>query len=192
MGIYCIERKIISCTSNCKKASLVGIKYTFKSLKPYEPLYDILIECMSNTNNHASPDNDGKCNWWLYVYNEPGTNITSYSFLDLGVGIFKSAVVQNYIKQLFKGSTIYKNINLVEELLNGKIQSRIDEDKEIRGKGIPQIVSYAKLETFKEFYLITNDVKINIKTGVKIQLDFNLSGTFLLGNTTELKILLWK
>lgn len=162
-----------------KNASLTGIEHVFGKREPFEPLYEILIECMSNTNNHANLHNQGKCNWWLYVYSDPNQNITSYTFLDLGVGIFKSAVLQNYLKSTFKGTPLYKNINLVDDLLAGKIQSRIDKDKEIRGKGIPQIVDHAKLANFRSFYIIANDVKINLKNGSKTQLAHNLSGTVL-------------
>lgn len=162
-----------------QKAALIGIRHTFGNEEPYEPLYNILIECMSNTNNHASLKSTEKCNWWLYVYNDPVSGNTSYSFLDLGVGIFDSVVVQGYLKQFLKGTIAYKNIKIVDELLSGKIQSRVDEDNEIRGKGIPQIVEYSKTRTFKEFYIITNDVKINLKTSDREQLDYNFSGTFL-------------
>lgn len=162
-----------------QKAALTGIKHTFENENPYEPLYDILIECMSNTNNHASLNSIKKCKWWLYVYNDPISKNTSYSFLDLGVGIFDSVIVQGYLKKLFKGTIAYRNINIVDDLLAGKIQSRVDEDNEIRGKGIPQIVEHSKLENFKEFYIITNDVKINLKTSVSEQLNSNFSGTFL-------------
>jgi len=161
-----------------QKASIKGILHTFGNENPYEPLYDILIECMSNTNNHASPNNTKKCKWWLYVYNDPYTKNTSYSFLDLGVGIFDSMIVKSYIKKTFKGTPLYKNIKLVDDLLTGKIQSRVEEDREIRGKGIPQIVEYSKKETFKEFLIITNDVKMNLKTSEREQLDYNFGGTF--------------
>ena len=162
-----------------QKAALIGIRHTFENEEPYEPLYNILIECMSNTNNHASLKTNENCIWWLYVYNDPVSKTTSYSFLDLGVGIFDSVVVQGYLKQLLKGTFVYRNINIVDELLSGKIQSRVDEDNEIRGKGIPQIVEYSKKSTFKEFYIITNDVKINLKTTEREQLDYNFGGTLL-------------
>ena len=165
-------------TEIAKEASLTGIKNVFDNNKPYEPLYNTIIECMSNTNNHANLKHQGQCNWWLYVYNDPNSKSTSYSFLDLGVGIFRSTVMENYIKNLAKNTGLYKNINLVDDLLKGKIQSRILIDKEIRGKGIPEIVKHSKLKHFKSFYLITNDVKIDLKTGEKTQLDFSLHGTF--------------
>ncbi|MEI6766360.1 MAG: hypothetical protein WCM76_12015 [Bacteroidota bacterium] len=43
-----------------KEACLIGIKHTFKNEEIYEPLYDILIEAMQNTNNHAGLDTSGK------------------------------------------------------------------------------------------------------------------------------------
>ena len=49
----------------------------------------------------------------------------------------------------------------------------------IRGKGIPQIVDNARAECFKSFYIITNDVKINLKTQHKEQLRYPLKGTLL-------------
>jgi hypothetical protein len=162
-----------------KNAALVGIRHVFKNDKPFDPLYEILIECMSNTNNHANLETQGKCNWWLYVYSDPNKRITSYSFLDLGVGIFESAVVQSYLKNLFRNTPFYKNISLVDDLLAGEIQSRIGKDNEIRGKGIPQIVEHADSKHFKAFYIIANDVKIDLKTKSREQLKHKLNGTFL-------------
>lgn len=162
-----------------QRAALTGMRHTFGNDVPYEPLYDVLIECMSNTNNHASSKVSKKCNWWLYVYSDPSTKISSYSFLDLGVGIFESMIVRNYIRNIMKGNLLWKNITFVDDLLSGKIQSRIEEDREIRGKGIPQIVEYSRLDTFKKFVIITNDVKIDLKTFEREQLDCDFKGTFL-------------
>lgn len=161
------------------EASLIGIRHVFGNEKPFEPLYEILIECMSNTNDHADLIIQGKCKWWLYVYSNPKKKITSYTFVDLGVGIFKSAVVQNHLKNLLKGTILYRNINLVDALLAGKIQSRIGKDNEIRGKGIPQIVEHSISKHFKTFYIISNDVKINLKNGDREELQHTLDGTLL-------------
>lgn len=161
------------------EATIRGINHTHLSMKDTDPVYDTLIECMQNTNNHASGNRYGNCNWWLYVYNDPIENVTKYSFVDLGVGIFKSLVANGLFKKFFKSVSLLPNIQLVEDLLSGKIQSRIDEDNELRGKGIPQIVEYAKTDYFKRFYIIANDVKINVKTGEKWQLNNNMNGTFL-------------
>jgi hypothetical protein len=161
------------------KSSQIGIKHTFESDDQYEPLYNILIELMSNTNNHASKTNDFHCKWWLYVYTDPKSKNTSYTFLDLGVGIIDSMEDKGYLNRLYKKSPFYSDKKVVEDLLSGKIQSRIDIDNEIRGKGIPQILGYSKLDEFKEFYIISNKVKINLKSHQFDALQYNFRGTLI-------------
>lgn len=143
-----------------------------------EPVYNIFIELMSNTHHHANLNKYGSSKWWLYLFNDEENEEISLSFLDLGVGIFKSLIVQSYIKKLGLNLKLVDNTILVPELLSGKIQSRIEIDREIRGKGIPQIVEYSKLDCFEEFYLISNNIKIDLKTNTSTKLKENLMGTF--------------
>lgn len=160
-----------------KEASITGLAHVHGDIKPFPPLYEILVEAMSNTHNHANLGLQGECKWWLYVYNDPHKKTSSYSFVDLGVGIFGSAVVQIYARIL--NLITFSNDRLVDDLLEGKIHSRIEKDKELRGKGIPQIVKHAKHPHFKVFYIITNNVKIDLKTGGRETLHNNFKGTFL-------------
>lgn len=166
-----------------QSASLQGIRHVFGNERPYEPLYNVLIECMSNTNNHASISGDDKTFWWLYVYNDAEKKTTAYSFLDLGVGIFASIERQSYFSSFlsrFLGNSFGgRYIDLVPDLLAGRIQSRIDEDNEIRGKGIPQIVDHSQKEAFKKFFIVSNDVKIDLKSQESEQLKHPFAGTFL-------------
>src|SRR5680860_582016 len=53
------------------------------------------------------------------------------SILDLGVGIFKSAHTKNYLEKILKFTGLQKNIDLVDDLLAGKIHSRIEKDREL-------------------------------------------------------------
>jgi hypothetical protein len=159
-----------------RDATLAGVKNTFGTSGTFDPLYDILIELMSNTGGHANPAKKNTCDWWLYVYKDPKSNITSYTFLDLGVGIFESKEVKGYIAQFLK-DTVHRNINMVDKLLSGEIKSRMIVDNEIRGKGIPEIVGYSKMAEFREFYILTNNVKINLKTGEREELSYDLEGT---------------
>lgn len=160
-----------------KEACLYGTNHVFKNANPIPELYEILVEAMSNTNNHASSNFADKTKWWLYTYNNPdGT--TSYSFVDLGVGIFNSLPVKAY-KKLWRKMIGAHNVDLVEDLLNGKIKSREKVDNELRGKGIPQIAYNSQAELFRRAYIITNDVKINLKTRLSEKLAINLHGTFI-------------
>lgn len=156
-----------------------GTKYVLDKATPLDSLYEILIEMMSNTNNHADLHIKGSCYWWLYVYNNPERKVTSYTFLDLGVGIFKSAAVSNFLKNMARGTVFYPNTRIAEDLLAGKIKSRAEIDADIRGKGIPQIVDNAQESYFGEFYIISNDVKMNLKTMEITGLKNPLSGTLL-------------
>jgi len=161
-----------------KNSCILGLEHVFKEIKPFPPLYEILIECMSNTHNHANLNIQGECKWWLYVYNNPKTKTTSYSFLDLGVGIFESTHIKNYITKILKIIGAYQNIDLVDDLLKGKIHSRIEIDRELRGKGIPQIVNHSKNTCFRNFFIITNNVKIDLTNRINTTLKQDFNGTF--------------
>ena len=161
-----------------KSACIAGIRHSLKTSEPFEPLYEIIIECMQNTNNHASSNEEEEIKWWMFVYNDKETGISKYSFLDLGVGIFESITVKNYINKVAKKMGVLPNTHFVKDLLDGNILSRIEKDKEIRGKGIPQIVEHSKFKKFKEFKIITNNVKIDLKNKSHKKLKNNFSGTF--------------
>lgn len=60
-------------------------------------LYEILIECMANTNNHASVKGDVIYGWWLCSFYLPEEDCVAVVFLDLGVGIFDSLPVKQFM-----------------------------------------------------------------------------------------------
>lgn len=161
-----------------KKACILGTEHVFGSSKPFSDLYEMLIEAMSNTNNHASNNsNANQFKWWLYTYNAPNGH-TMYTFIDLGVGIFDSIPVQIF-KRIKKVVGLEHNTDLVSDLLDGKIKSREKIDNKIRGKGIPQIAANSNSQHFTRAYIISNDVKINLKDKTAEALEHNFSGTML-------------
>lgn len=139
-------------------------------------LYNLLVEAMSNTMNHADKKRSN-INWWLYYYIEESTQTLKYSFIDLGIGIFNSANFEsfrNIAKHLYIGNQL-----LVEPFLEGKIISSRETDREISGKGVKQIISCANLPEFTKFIIITNDIKIDVKTRQSERLYHNFEGTFI-------------
>lgn len=160
-----------------KEACLYGTKHVFSSTEPFSDLYEMIIEAMSNTNNHANKKHEGTTKWWLYTYNDPNGK-TCYSFIDLGVGIFDSLPVNRY-KKLTNWIGISHNVDLVQDLLDGKIKSREIIDNDLRGKGIPQIARNSQQDVFGRAYIISNDVKINLKTRDAEKLKSNFQGTCL-------------
>lgn len=162
-------------TAIAKEVCIKGLLHTFKSDEIFEPLYDILIECMSNTHNHADPAEDGVYDWWLYTYFDTNTGVSYYSFFDLGIGIFESISVKDY-KQVMRNIGITRNVQLINDLYQGKIKSRTHLPE--RGKGLPQIHSYANHPNFKNLTLITNNVYSNMSNNKSFELELNFSGTF--------------
>ncbi len=138
-------------------------------------LYNLLVEAMSNTFNHANKTET--MNWWLYYYHDHNSNTMKFSFIDLGVGIFKSASFDSYRKVI--SHIVPGNKLLVQPFLEGKIISSRQTDKAISGKGVKQIIDCANLPEFKKFLIITNDLKIDVKTKQSQELSDNFAGTFI-------------
>lgn len=158
-----------------RMACIKWTKHTFGHEKPCDFLYNIITECMGNTNNHANLGKWEKCSWWLWDYPEENSKITSYTFLDLWVWIFDSIVVGRYkkIQQLFSNSL------LIDDLLSGKIWSRLEKDNSMRGRGIPIMANYAKIDTLRRFYIVSNDMKIDLCKGTAERLQYNFKWTLL-------------
>lgn len=142
-----------------------------------DPLYNLLSEAMSNTKNHAN-NNQVNTNWSLYWYFDEAEEKLKYSFIDLGIGIFKSASFKTYRETINEIFSI-GNVLLVKPFLNGDITSSREKDKAISGKGVKQILSCAKLPEITKFIIITNDIKIDVKTQKGTQLSGNFEGTFI-------------
>lgn len=139
-----------------KRAGRIAVAHLFGDGRRIRPLYEVLIECMANTNNHANTSRRGVYDWWLFVYNDPSKRRSIFVFLDLGVGIFKSLPVQRFWKDPFRSVGLRGNLSIVEKLLAGEISSRTG--KRERGKGIPKINEHACGGTFSQFFMISNDV----------------------------------
>lgn len=137
-----------------------------------------LSELMENTDHHANPEKEASVKWWLYSKLEEEERMV-FSFLDLGVGIFESAPVKGYINNILKSTGLSDNSYLAKELLHGRIKSRSRRDNEIRGKGLPEILNNAKLDKFSDFYIISNNIKIDLKTHKITRLKHNLRGTLI-------------
>lgn len=161
-----------------KKACMLSVKDSTHIDDTVSDLFEMLVEAMSNTNNHANNDDvSKKIKWWLYTYNAPdGT--TAYTFIDLGVGIFDSVPATKY-KRFKRYIGIDHNIDIVPDLLAGKIKSREEVDNDIRGKGIPQIAENSQNSNFTRAFIISNNVKIDLKTKTAEKLSENFLGTLL-------------
>ncbi len=157
-----------------KEACIIGLRHVFQNEDIFDPMFDILIEIMQNTNNHAG-ETRGEYDWWLHIYNDPDTGTSKYTFLDLGFGIFESIPAQNFKRKLSKAIGLTNNTDLVKPLFNGEIKSRTARPE--RGKGIPQVYESSQDKSFNEFIMISNNVHVNLKNLKTTKLNYNFSGT---------------
>ena len=158
-----------------REACLYALRHVYGNSEPVEPLYDILIEVMQNTNNHAGLER-GKYDWWLNIFNDPNSKKSTFTFVDLGAGIFESLPVKTFKKKFIEMFGLTNNLKLVPKLFNGEIKSRTARPE--RGKGIPQIFECSQDNVFSKFLLISNDVYADLKdNGNNRLLDQNFDGT---------------
>lgn len=162
---------------NAKLACQKAVKYTLKSEIKFQPIYEILIECMANTHNHANIENEGHYDWWLFQHHDPESCKTIFSFIDSGVGIFNSLPVKNFKRKFMEKTGITDNTALVPRLLSGEIKSRTGLKE--RGKGLPLIYDHSKNEQIGEFKIIANDVYADLKTGKNFKMQHKFKGSLL-------------
>jgi hypothetical protein len=157
-------------------AGKLAVSHIFKDGRRIRPLYEVLIECMANTNNHADAQGKrGLYDWWLFVYNDPDRNRSVFTFLDLGVGVFRSLPVRSFIRDAMQRVGMRSNLDLLPKLFAGEISSRTLQEE--RGKGIPRIHEHARGGTFTRFVMITNDVYTDMTTGNSFILGEPFHGT---------------
>jgi hypothetical protein len=157
-----------------KDACLIGLRHTFQSEEIFDPMFDVLIEIMQNTNNHAG-ETRGEYDWWLHIFNDPDTKVSKYTFLDLGVGIFNSLPAISFKNKLAKSFGLTHNVDLVKPLFKGDIKSRTARPE--RGRGIPQVFESSQDKGFGKFIMISNDVYVDLKSMQTKKLNNNFSGT---------------
>lgn len=144
--------------------------------KPHFSTYRVLIESMSNTHNHAAREYAGNQTWWATVYADHISGRACYTFLDIGVGIFRSMKV-NPFRRLYRKLGARNNVALLKDILDGKVESRTR--KNYRGKGLPAINRLLKEGKIHSLVIITNDVYANVSTGDFRVLPTEFAGTLL-------------
>lgn len=169
------KNKIVD-TEIAQKARILTSTKTFgDSNIKIQALYRTIIECMANTNKHAYIDGPSQ-KWWLSVYYNPETRITSFAFCDTGVGIFKSANLEKWSKVAIKiGLT--SNRSILQKILTGQISS--STGLPYRGKGLPKIFSDYKANKLQRLCIAANDTFADYNNGTFVDLKDELNGTFL-------------
>ena len=154
----------------------IGTEANYGAPRHHFSTYRVLIESMSNTHNHAGKQHAGTKTWWATVYADKLTGRVCYTFLDVGVGIFRSIKI-GAMRHLYRLAGVTSNTRILRDILEGKVES--STGVAYRGKGIPAIYRLFQEGRILSLVIIANDVYANLTTGDFRVLPTEFAGTLL-------------
>jgi len=132
-------------------------------------IHPIIIEIVTNTADHASPDKNHTLPWIVNTYETKDSNgkkIKQYCIIDMGVGIYETLIDKANSQQQGKSlwHTIIKRENSQGEFFKQAIPKGLQSTSlPQRGKGIKYIYDIVSKDgMYKRFEIITNKTKINL------------------------------
>lgn len=140
-------------------------------------IYRTLVECMANTRDHASDAGKQHVPWWTTVYFNEQDKRACFTFLDNGIGIFKSIRLKKFVHIFTKTFGANPNKRVLREILEGTLPSSTGIP--YRGKGLPSIYRAFKRGQISRLIIISNDVYANLETGLFLELKNQFRGTLL-------------
>lgn len=153
--------------------------------KTYPNIQSLLIELMTNTQNHASNEPGVNKHWWLSANYDKEKDVIFFSFIDYGVGILESINSKSekncFHKALKKLGLLLggkQDIDILEKLLNGEVHKIIESFEKHRGKGLPFIKKMNEENFISNLKIITNGVFGNITCNKYEELRNKLNGTY--------------
>jgi hypothetical protein len=174
-----------------------GTKSILGSSQKCTAAYSTLIECMANTRNHASGRNEHKKwqaikkrppeLWWATVYADTGRKKICFTFVDTGVGIFRSVRIGTVrrIYEFVSGGS--NDPEILRDMLLGKVPS--STRLSFRGKGLPYINRLAMERRISSLVIVANDVYANVNSGVFEKLHAPFHGTLSFARLQSLETL---
>ena len=147
-----------------------GTKGVFGASQKNTAAYSTLIECMANTRNHAAGrENPNKPKvkktpetWWATVYADEGRKKVCFTFVDTGVGIFRS-VRLGMVRKVYDFLGGKKDTDILQDMLHGRVPSSTRFS--YRGKGLPFINRLATEGRITSLVIVANDVFANVSLG---------------------------
>jgi hypothetical protein len=146
--------------------------------------YSTLIECMANTRGHAAGRSELKMpqqrrppeTWWATVYADTGRKRVCFTFVDTGVGIFRS-VRLGVVRKIYDFFGGKDDTDILRDMLEGKVPS--STTLSFRGKGLPYMNRLAHEKRISSFVIVANDVYANVSSGNFEKLPIPFHGTLI-------------
>lgn len=143
-----------------------------------------LLELMHNTHDHAG-ESKGERLWWLSVEHNKQEKEVTFSFIDFGVGIFRSLEnkgpneplygAMGYIKQLFPW--VKTQAQTLQLILEEKVHLT-QTNEYYRGKGLAKIYSLYRQNMISSLSIISNNASFNAEKNDYHVVSKEFMGTF--------------
>ena len=150
-------------------------KHTTVTKSCADACFQNLVELMTNTHNHAAGKKTrGKewrrrhrKTWFASVYCREGK--AYFNFIDLGVGILKSAPARSLVRRIQKMDAItsYGHSRLLSDAFRGLVGSATGAPG--RGLGLPRMLKDAEEDKLSNLQVLTSDT-----VGTVVDLDFRV------------------
>lgn len=165
------------------------VKYASESVwgepRRCQGIQKTLLELMHNTYDHAGMSKGDK-HWWLSVEHDQVNKEVIFSFIDFGVGIFRSlrnkgpqeplyGVWQKIIEKYPLATSQVEKLKLI---LEGQIQLSQTNDY-YRGKGLAKIYNHYTNNKIASLCMVSNYAFINADKNEYVQLNNEFMGTFI-------------
>ena len=134
----------------CKKANVDKRSCSF--------LYNMIIELMSNTYKHAYADNSIFYPRWYCYAEYDGSNMISFSFMDIGMGI-PATVKKNFAEKIDILGIKAENKYIISAL-NGDFRTATQKD--YRGKGLPKIKDFCSANQICNLHILANRADVQV------------------------------
>ena len=159
-----------------------------KNRQKLRDIHPIIIEIVTNTADHASPDSSHTLPWIINTYetkDSNGNKVKQYCVIDMGVGIYETLIDKANSQQQGRSPwwhTIIKRESSQGEFFRQAIPKGLQSRTTLpqRGKGIKYIYDIVSgNDMYKRFEIITNKTKVNLVNIGSIEKDSseNLSAT---------------
>jgi hypothetical protein len=178
-----IEQKANTIVSPSTAKTLVhfGTKAIFGTSQRNRPSYSTLIECMANTKGHAAGRNNPNSRspkpsetWWATVYADVGRKKICFTFVDTGVGIFRSIRIR-VVRKIYDFFGGKDDTDILRDMLDGKVPS--STTLSFRGKGLPYMKRLARANRISSLVIVANDVYANVSLNKFMRLRNSFHGT---------------
>lgn len=147
-------------------------------VRPHGPSYSLFSEAMLNTWNHASGGGlyEPPEAWWASIYYDSARKRACFTFLDQGIGIFKSHTLTRTLKVMSLFGLL-NEAEILERLFRGQIPSSTREPG--RGNGIPWMYETCKAGRIKNLTIIANRAFGDAERDIYRVLSSDLQGTLI-------------